>query len=65
MNRRYRDMCKYANTSVVRVSSAAHVSTIKKVLSTKTDAPKISVPRTEFDRKLWVSNGSGNPVVKK
>ena len=65
MNRRYRDMCKYANTSVVRVSTTAHVSTIKKVLATKIATPQISVPKTEFDKKLWVRDGSDNPVAKK
>ena len=58
-------MCKYANTSVVRVSTAAHISTIKKVLATKTETYQISVPKAEFDRKLWINNGSNNPVVKK
>ncbi len=58
-------MCKYANTNVVRVSTAAHVSTIKKVLATKTETPQISVPKAEFDRKLWVKNDSINPVIKK
>ena len=58
-------MCKYANTSVVKVSTIAHVNVIKKVLATKITTPKISVPKTEFDRKLWVCDESVNPVVKK
>ncbi len=65
MNGRYKDVCKYANTNVVKVSTTAHVNAIKKVLSAKKDTVSISVPKTDFDKKLWAVNESSHTITKK
>ena len=54
------EMCKYANTGVVKVSTPNQVKIIAQVMNTKTAAPKNQSQRgttkTQFNANLWGSN---------
>ncbi len=65
MDRRYKDMCKYANNEIVKVSTVSQVNTIKRVLASKTENARFSVPKADFEGKLWVKNDPGNSIIKK
>ena len=65
MKRGYKDMCKYANNNVVKVSTVEQVNIIRRVLESKSKTPNVSVPKTDFNKNLWVKNGTDNSIIKK